>query len=98
VIADSPAVGVAESRQPTAYSSQPKPTIVRGVLVLGEVNSTQHSAYRAELLDVSGREALNLHPGMNDVSVLPTGVYFVKERGVTRGEGGVGIRKVVVTK
>ena len=31
------------------------------------------------LLDASGRKVMDLHPGANDVSRLPAGVYFVRE-------------------
>jgi len=56
-------------------------TIIRGVLVLGAAGSRQHSAYRAELLDVSGRKVMELHPGANDVSRLSSGVYFICSAG-----------------
>ena len=50
-------------------------------------------------MDVSGRRVLDLQPGANDVRALAPGVYFVCE-GAGRSEqgGGVGIRKVVVTR
>jgi hypothetical protein len=54
------------------------PTIVRGVL-LWEACGTRHTAYGAELLDISGRKVLDLHAGPNDVSRLSPGVYFVRE-------------------
>jgi hypothetical protein len=44
-----------------------------------EIGSRQNTAYRAELLDVSGRKVLDLHPGANDVRALAPGVYFVRE-------------------
>ena len=51
------------------------------------------------MLDISGRKVLDLRPGPNDVRALVPGVYFVRE-GAGRSEqgGGVGIRKVVVTR
>jgi hypothetical protein len=32
-----------------------------------------------ELLNVSGRKVLHLHPGANDVRALAPGVYFVRQ-------------------
>ncbi len=54
------------------------PTVVHGVLNLA-VDSRQNAAYRAELLDVSGRRVMELHGGANDVSDLAPGVYFIHE-------------------
>jgi hypothetical protein len=79
-----PFPGVAESRPPTAYSSQPLPTIVRGVLELPRKSGTVPAGLGTvpifALLDISGRKVLDLHPGPNDVSRLASGVYFVSER------------------
>jgi len=93
-----PGAGVSESRPshpaPRPYVSA---TVVRGVLVLGAVDSRQKTAYRAELLDAAGRAAQELHPGANDVRALTPGVYFVRE--VVSGERiAVGVRKVVVAR
>jgi hypothetical protein len=56
----------------------PMPTIFRGILQL-------HTAAPAQLLDLSGRNVLDLAPGPNDVSRLSPGVYFiVSERPVLR--------------
>ena len=68
--------GVEESRQLTAYSSQPAPTIVRDVLVMPEARDEKREA-RGELLDVTGRKVLGLAPGANDVSRLAPGVYYI---------------------
>jgi len=89
--------GVEESHKPQATSYKPVATIVRGVLVLprdmGEngdcpaSNSMRCSEglspvfARPALLDLTGRKALDLHPGMNDVSRLVPGVYFVRAAG-----------------
>jgi len=70
-------LGVAESHRPQAARRTLEASIVRGVLVLGAVDSRRQTAYRAQLLDVSGRKALELHTGANDVSKLSPGVYFV---------------------
>ena len=58
-------------------------TILRGVLRL-EVGSRQHTAYRTELLDISGRSVMTLRAGLNDVSHLAPGVYFVRPAGDCR--------------
>jgi hypothetical protein len=88
--------GIAEQRRPQASSRASLPTVVRGVLVLGAVDSRQNTGYRAELLDISGRDVLNLTPGANDVSMLAPGVYFV--RAVSRKPSAVSYSKVVVTR
>jgi hypothetical protein len=35
---------------------------------------------RAELLDVSGRQVMELRPGANDVRHLPAGIYFARQK------------------
>jgi DNA-binding beta-propeller fold protein YncE len=54
-------------------------TVVRGVLSLPAVLGDERSAVSAHLLDISGRKVLDLRPGKNDVRMLPTGVYFVRQ-------------------
>jgi hypothetical protein len=68
--------GVAETPNAEVRTPNSGPTVVRGVLELA-VDSRQHTAYRAELLDISGRKVMALRPGPNDVSSLAPGVYFV---------------------
>jgi hypothetical protein len=53
-------------------------TIVRGVLVLGAVDSRQNSEHSAELLDICGSKVLELRSGPNDVRALTPGAYFVR--------------------
>ncbi len=55
----------------------PRVTVVRGVLDLPRslVSDPEH---RAALLDAAGREVMTLRVGENDVSGLPSGVYFVE--------------------
>jgi hypothetical protein len=85
--------GVEERRQPTANGLRHAPSVVRGVLLLGDCPRT--GTVPKALLDISGRRALDLHSGANDVSHLAPGVYFL--RGEGRGAGGVGqTRKVVI--
>jgi hypothetical protein len=90
-------VGIAESFRPQTPSFTHQAGIVRGVLVLGAVAGRQHTGYRAELLDISGRKVLNLKVGANDVSHLAAGVYFVHEAsGVERRTSAV--TKVIISR
>ena len=50
------------------------------------------------LLDISGRNVIDLRPGANDVRALTPGVYFMKEGGESSEEGVAGMRKVIVTR
>jgi len=50
------------------------------------------------LLEVEGREELELHPGQNDLSRLAPGVYFVREEPSAVSRQPSGIRKVVLTR
>jgi len=84
------------------------PTIVRRVLFLQNGDCTGERQTRASvglsplcaLLDISGRNALNLHPGPNDVSRLSPGVYFVREQSVASSQhsGRSAVTKVVITR
>jgi hypothetical protein len=71
-------VAFAEPKMVAAEQARKGASVVRGVLNLG-VGSRQNTAYRAELLDISGRKVLDLKPGANDVRALAPGVYFVRE-------------------
>ena len=82
--------GIEEGR-PQAAGIKPQATVARGVLVLGAVDSRQQSAFRADLLDIAGREVMDLRPGANDVSGLSPGVYFARS-------GPSAATKVVVTR
>jgi len=67
-------VGVEEAQNAELQTSSAGPSICRGVLFLsGSTLGVRTSA----MLDASGREALELRPGANDVSRLAPGVYFV---------------------
>jgi YVTN family beta-propeller protein len=87
--------GVEESPKPQATSRKLGPTIIRGVLFLPGVRGPG-TGDRAELLDVSGRKAMNLRAGANDVRAMPPGVYFVREAQAQAQAQAV--RKVVVTR
>jgi len=86
--------GIQESLTPQAVSSKPAHTIIRGVLFLPEATNRKPQA--ASLMDVSGRNVLDLRPGANDVRVLAPGVYFVRE--AQAQAQAQAIRKVVVTR
>ena len=89
-----PHVGQQEAAGPEVRITK-LPTIVRGVLFM-EARGEKREA-RSELLDISGRMVLALHPGPNDVSRLAPGVYFVcPASGVEREASDV--TKVVLTK
>jgi DNA-binding beta-propeller fold protein YncE len=59
------------------------PTLARGRLIIPAPHSGQ-------LLDITGRVVLALRSGLNDVSRLSPGVYFVRE--------AQAVRKVVITR
>jgi len=88
-----------EERRSTPDASRitPGASIIRGVLFLG-VGSRQQKAYRAELLDIAGREVLDLRPGPNDVRHLAPGVYFARDDSSCRGIQDSRVRKVIVTR
>jgi len=71
--------GVEETPNADVRTMNRAPTIACGVLLLPEGVSGERLAVCAHLLDVSGREVMELRPGTNDVSVLAPGVYFIRE-------------------
>jgi len=82
--------GVNEGSEPQVAGCKLEATIVRGVLFLPVASSVRRDA-SSELVDISGRRALDLSPGPNDVSGLTPGVYFVRE------PSSAAVRKVVLT-
>ena len=68
-------------------------TVIRGVPFLEGNYPRTGTVPKTALLDISGREVLDLHPGPNDVSQLAPGVYFVR---MICGEGRPANTKVVV--
>jgi hypothetical protein len=87
-------VDVEETPNAGAQTLNVGPTIVRGVLNLQSAICNLQS--ETALLDISGRKALDLHPGANDVGLIPPGVYFVLAVG--REPSAVSCRKVVITR
>jgi hypothetical protein len=69
--------GVADTPNPGVRMPNPSPTVVRGVLMIGDRGPK--TGDRAELLDASGKKVLDLKTGANDVNRLAPGVYFVQE-------------------
>jgi len=53
---------------------------------------------RAALLDISGRNVLDLAPGANDVNRLAPGVYFVRLWPSAVSRQPLAVTKVVVTR
>jgi hypothetical protein len=90
--------GVEETTSDERGTMNAGPTVIRGVLVLGTVDSRQNTEYRADLLDVSGRKVVELQPGANDVRSLSPGVYFVREEPQASSHKLQAVRKVVVTR
>jgi hypothetical protein len=81
--------GTEESYQPQASSYKLQATITRGVLFLGDCPRTG-TVPKAVLFDATGRAALELHPGPNDISALAFGAYFVRTEGLGTGGWGSG--------
>lgn len=69
-------------------------TVARGLLRTED--RRQDKGYRAELLDACGRRVMALAPGLNDVSGIAPGVYFVRD--VSREPSAVSCRKVIVAR
>ncbi|MBM3315251.1 hypothetical protein FJY71_05355 [candidate division WOR-3 bacterium] len=89
VIRDSLGGGVERRDRPFAPRPTPNATIVRSVIVLPESPVPSRQSHSC-LLDITGRKALSLRPGANDVRRLPAGVYFVRA-----GESGATAKVVV---
>jgi len=103
--------GIEESPKPQATSPKPGATVVRGVLFLpGAENGdspperlrpTQRGTvpiFRAALLDISGRQVMDLKPGANDVRALAPGIYFVRSEPSAVSRQPSAVTKVVVTR
>jgi len=95
-----PNVGIGEgpSAPPCELGDATEPaTVVRGVLFLPEASGQKRVASH-ELLDISGRKALDLKPGANDVRALAPGVYFVHEGPQAASHRSQAVHKVVLTE
>jgi hypothetical protein len=92
-------VGLADRATPAASRFTP-PTVVRGVLNLPGLGTRSQLPgnwvmSRAVLLDASGRRVLSLRPGLNDVSRLAPGVYFVRS---STDSGHPSLSKVIIAR
>jgi YVTN family beta-propeller protein len=109
ILSDSLHPGVLQTMNDERRTMNRQATIVRGVLFLPRAENgdspperlrpTRRGTvpiFRAALLDISGKKAMDLGPGANDVSGLAPGVYFV--RAVSCGLSAASCQKVVVTR
>lgn len=85
--------GVKQGRPPVAYHSPLTASAIRSVLFLGPPAASHKPP--AVLLNLAGHKVADLHPGENDVSRFPSGVYFVRS-----ADGGerFAVSKVVVLR
>ena len=86
---------VAEPRAVLTEGNRLASTVIRGVLFMPEHAGSSPSA---SLLDISGREVMNLRPGANDVRALAPGVYFVRQELQAPGFRQPTVRKVILTE
>jgi hypothetical protein len=93
-------VGTEETPSAERQTPNVGPTIIRGALNLQSATCNLQS--EMVLMDISGRNVLDLRAGANDVSRLAPGVYFVVEHRDRTAVGGkrsaVGVRKVIVQR
>jgi len=86
--------GIAENVSYRASGPGTAALLVRDVLWLSLARGLKPQV-TSRLLDIAGREVLELHAGANDVSRLAPGVYFIRSAsGVERGASDV--NKVVI--
>jgi Neuraminidase (sialidase) len=88
-------VGTEETMNDERGTLNVGPTIVRGMLFLEGDSPRTGTVPKTALLDISGRNVLDLHPGPNDVRRLAPGVYFVHSTIDNRQSE---IARVVVTR
>ncbi len=80
-----PSAAVAECLRRTVRGLRPTATVVCDVLALSA--SPYEFRNPRFLVDASGRRSMSLRPGLNDVSHLAPGVYFVHSSGSGRQSG-----------
>ncbi len=92
--------GFAEQERPQPPGTRSLATVVRSVLMLPrdmtETSDVSDRVPRPSLLDAAGRKVLDLKSGVNDVSGLAPGVYFVREAQAQAQAQAV--RKVVIAR
>jgi DNA-binding beta-propeller fold protein YncE len=89
-------VSIEDARSPAHPVNGLRATVISEKLLIP--TPTLRSTVTYALVDVAGRRVTELHPGLNDVSGLAPGVYFLEERGVDCGRASASIRKIVVTR
>ncbi len=87
-------VGLAEESAGPLGPAGPRATVIGRVLFLNGDCPRTGTVPKTVLLDISGREVLDLHPGPNDVRRLAPGVYFVR----TQTDAWSGASRIVITK
>ncbi|MEO0077501.1 MAG: hypothetical protein ABIK86_00675 [candidate division WOR-3 bacterium] len=105
IISLDPTLGIEQpSREAGTSRREPLATVIRGVLYLRPspfplpVGEGQEVRGQSLLLDVAGRQVMELRPGANDIRHLAPGVYFVcsgPSAAVGRTSSG---RKVVIAE
>ncbi len=90
-------IGIKEQPLVTPDGYRTTATIARGNLFLAEKCSGE-SGQPVLLLDISGRRAMELRPGRNDVRHLTPGVYFLRNTSKVKGGALRSISKVVITR
>ncbi|MCX6841309.1 MAG: sialidase family protein [candidate division WOR-3 bacterium] len=88
---------IAEQPPQQRIGVQPLATVIRSVLFLQEAASHRPQAPSC-LLDISGREVMDLNPGANDMSALAPGVYFVRPGSSAVSRQPSAVTKVVVAR
>ncbi len=84
--------GVAEE-SPKHEGQRTSQTICRGALSL--VDGSRQTVDRAWLLDVTGRQVMELNPGENDIRHLAPGIYFLRS---AESSGRTAVTKMVIQR
>jgi hypothetical protein len=70
------------------------PTIITRTLIFPSAAGHDREVF-ARLLNINGRKVLDIYPGVNDVSLLPAGVYFIS---FGAGTSQYGYQRVIIGK
>jgi len=90
VVRDSVLVGLEELAQ-AEYGVDDSPTVVNQ-------NVPLRASSPADLFDASGRRAAVLESGLNDISHLAPGVYFIREESQAASPRPQAVRKIVIAR
>jgi hypothetical protein len=93
-------VGMAGHPKPAVPGPMPEPTIVGGLLWLGQSGDRPSCGGTVPvlLLDITGRKVMDLAPGPNDIRHLAPGVYFVRRPETEDRRPGTAVRKIVIQR